>query len=167
MSQQIEKAIQVFVKSAIKIGRLSEIDAIYTTNRLLDIFLVEKCTVSIEEVGIEDLLDAMDDLVKLGLVEGFLKNSQSEKEIFQAKIMDLITPKPSTVNEKFWYLYDYNPIRATDYFYNLSQQNDYIKTRNIQKNIEYTSPSEYGDMEITINLSKRSEEHTSELQSRF
>lgn len=154
MSQQIEKAIQVFVKSAIKIGRLSEIDAIYTTNRLLDIFLLEKCTVSIEEVAIKDLLDAMDDLVNLGLVQGFLKNSQSEKEIFQAKIMDLITPKPSTVNEKFWYLYDYNPIRATDYFYNLSQQNDYIKTRNIQKNIEYTSPSEYGDMEITINLSK-------------
>src|SRR5699024_7457658 len=97
MSQQIEKAIQVFVKSAIKIGRLSEIDAIYTTNRLLDIFLLEKCTVSIEEVAIKDLLDAMDDLVNLGLVQGFLKNSQSEKEIFQAKIMDLITSKPSTV----------------------------------------------------------------------
>lgn len=154
MSISIEKAILIFVKSAIETGSLSEVDEIYTINRLLDDFSIEKCTISIDDVECKSLLDAMDDLVKFAIEKQIITDTQSDKEIFQAKIMDHITPRPSTVNESFWRLYSESPIIATDFFYDLSKQNDYIKTRNIKKNIEFIASSNYGDMEITINLSK-------------
>jgi galactose-1-phosphate uridylyltransferase, family 2 len=68
--------------------------------------------------------------------------------------MDFITPLPSKVNQKFWNLYQVSPETATNYFYQLSQKNDYIKTKAIAKNISYDVKTNYGNLEITINLSK-------------
>lgn len=116
MSISIEKAILIFVKSAIETGSLSEVDEIYTINRLLDDFSIEKCTISIDDVECKSLLDAMDDLVKFAIKKQIITDTQSDKEIFQAKIMDHITPRPSTVNESFWRLYSESPIIATDFF---------------------------------------------------
>jgi len=66
----------------------------------------------------------------------------------------LLTPIPSTVNTIFWNKYNISPETATDYFYKLSQFNDYIKTRAIAKNISYETDTQYGKLEITVNLSK-------------
>ena len=100
-----------------------------------------------------------DDDVKTALIETAIKNkkidgSQTSKEILNDQLMDFVTPLPSKVNDKFWNLYQKSPERATNYFYQLSQTNDYIKTKAIAKNISYTVKTNYGDLEITINLSK-------------
>lgn len=68
--------------------------------------------------------------------------------------MDLMTPPPSVVNAYFAQYYSKDPIQATDYFYKLSKENDYIKTREIAQNIIFPAETEYGELEITINLSK-------------
>ncbi len=122
-----------------------ELDRIYLYNRI--------CAL----VG-DDNHQENDDL-KTALIETAIKNqkidgSQTAKEILNDQLMDFITPLPSKVNQKFWNLYQASPETATNYFYQLSQQNDYIKTKAIAKNISYDVKTNYGNLEITINLSK-------------
>lgn len=155
MKGTIEAAIQQFVHAAIESEAISAIDKNYVTNRLLAIFDLNSI-VELEDTNQSgDLLSAMDQLVEFAREKGMIDESHANQEIFEAKLMDLITPQPSVVNHIFWDKYhNESPEAATDYFYHLAQQNDYIKTRNIAKNILFTSQSQYGEMEITINLSK-------------
>ena len=83
-----------------------------------------------------------------------ISKNQINCEMFGALLMDVITPLPSKVNENFHERYRKSPEQATDYFFELSKRNDYIKTRAIEKNIHYLAESKYGELEITINLSK-------------
>ncbi|MBZ5798042.1 UDP-glucose--hexose-1-phosphate uridylyltransferase, partial [Burkholderia contaminans] len=76
------------------------------------------------------------------------------REILGTELMDLVTPYPSQVNRDFWEAYVHSPEQAIEDFYQLSQKNDYIKLKAIAKNIAYRVPSDYGELEITINLSK-------------
>ncbi|CAJ1196411.1 UDP-glucose--hexose-1-phosphate uridylyltransferase [Companilactobacillus nantensis] len=122
-----------------------ELDRIYLYNRI--------CAL----VG-DDNHQTNDDL-KTALIETALKNhkiddSQTAKEILNDQLMDFVTPLPSKVNQEFWNLYQVSPETATNYFYQLSQTNDYIKTKAIAKNISYDVKTNYGALEITINLSK-------------
>src|SRR5699024_921894 len=103
---------------------------------------------------IPDLLDSMDEMIDYAIRNGIIENYQYARDIYEAKIMNLVTPLPSVVNEEFWKKYEEDKELATDYFYKLSQKNDYIKTRNIAKNIFFETSSPYGNLEITINLSK-------------
>jgi len=122
-----------------------ELDRIYLYNRI--------CAL----VG-DDNHQTNDD-VKIALIETAIKNkkidgSQTSREILNDQLMDFLTPLPSKINQKFWNLYQASPETATNYFYKLSQDNDYIKTKAIAKNISYNVKTDYGDLEITINLSK-------------
>ena len=78
----------------------------------------------------------------------------SEKDTIGAQLMDFITPAPSVVNRTFWSTYEQDPAKAIADFYAMSKRNDYVKTKAIAKNIYFPVPTEYGDIEITINLSK-------------
>ncbi|WP_119327002.1 UDP-glucose--hexose-1-phosphate uridylyltransferase [Companilactobacillus musae] len=100
-----------------------------------------------------------DDDIKTALINTAIKNNkiednQTAKEILNDQLMDFVTPLPSKVNQKFWDLYQNDPEEATNYFYQLSQNNDYIKVKAIAKNISYQTATDYGNLEITINLSK-------------
>lgn len=77
-----------------------------------------------------------------------------ERDLFDTKLMGIITPRPSTVIDEFNKLYAEDSKKATDYFYKLSCDSDYIRKYRIKKDIKWTVPSEYGEMDITINLSK-------------
>jgi UDPglucose--hexose-1-phosphate uridylyltransferase len=103
----------------------------------------------------DDLISLKDDLVELAIQNQQIDDNQAARDILGARLMDLITPIPSEVNRTFWQIYkDQRAEAATDYFYRLCKENDYIKTKAIAKNIAFASPTEYGDLEITINLSK-------------
>ncbi len=93
-------------------------------------------------------------LIKTAIQNGKIEDNQTEKEILNDQLMDFVTPLPSKVNAKFWNLYQKSPQTATNYFYKLSQANDYIKVKAIAKNISYQVKTDYGNLEITINLSK-------------
>lgn len=93
-------------------------------------------------------------LIETAIKNNKIENDQTAKEILNDQLMDFITPLPSKLNEKFWNLYQKDPENATSYFYQMSQTNDYIKVKAIAKNISYTVPTNYGNLEITINLSK-------------
>ena len=98
--------------------------------------------------------DIKNALIKTAIKNGKIEDNQTEKEILNDQLMNFVTPLPSKVNAKFWNLYQKSPETATNYFYKLSQDNDYIKVKAIVKNISYQVKTDYGNLEITINLSK-------------
>ncbi|WP_099222833.1 UDP-glucose--hexose-1-phosphate uridylyltransferase [Listeria costaricensis] len=148
----VSQKVAAFLEASIKDG-LDVRDAIYTRNKLLSLLGEDEFEEAAAPAQV-DKLTLLDQLVELGVQNGRLADSQAEREIFACQIMDLVTPRPSEVMDRFGALYVEDPKAATDYFYQLSQQNDYIKTRAIRKNIVYRSETDYGALEITINLSK-------------
>lgn len=151
----MDQAIVDFIAIGLTKGLLQRMDSIYWTNRLLS--LVGKKEVELKQKPsspLPPLLEVLDQLVEGAVENGTIEEMQSERDILEAEIMDILTPLPSKVNTRFWSLYEEDPKKATDYFYDLSRENNYIKTRSIAKNIAFTKATAFGDLEITINLSK-------------
>lgn len=143
--------VENFVIKVIAESSFEELDRIYLTNRVLA--LVGDGVLDVE-TDQDDLIDLKDQLVEEAVRFGTIEDSQTAREILGADLMDLVTPCPSQVNRDFWDTYAQSPEQAIADFYQLSQKNDYIKLKAIAKNIAYRVPSDYGELEITINLSK-------------
>ena len=143
--------VENFVTKVIAESSFEELDRIYLTNRVLA--LVGDGVLEVE-TDQDDLIELKDQLVEEAVRLGTIEDSQAAREILGADLMDLVTPCPSQVNRDFWNTYAQSPEQAIADFYQLSQRNDYIKLKAIAKNIVYRVPSDYGELEITINLSK-------------
>ncbi|EJQ04557.1 galactose-1-phosphate uridylyltransferase [Bacillus cereus BAG3X2-1] len=147
------QAIYDFITLAIENGTIEENDRIYMHNQLLRLLgesEMEEIT-SVVETDPHVLLDTLLDKARENLT---ISKNQANRDMFEALLMNVITPLPSKVNANFQERYRKSPEQATDYFFELSKRNDYIKTRAIAKNIHYVAKSKYGELEITINLSK-------------
>ena len=143
--------VENFVTKIIAESSFEELDRIYLTNRVLA--LVGEGIFDVE-TDQDSLIDLKDQLVEEAVRIETIEDSQAAREILGADLMDLVTPCPSQVNRDFWDTYVQSPEQAIADFYQLSQKNDYIKLKAIAKNIAYRVPSDYGELEITINLSK-------------
>lgn len=143
--------IDNFVDRVIEYGMYNEIDKIYVKNRVLALIGEE----GIDRISDEnDLKQIKDYLVEIALKNGKIKDLIEEKECLGAELMNFIVPLPSRLNDIFWSSYDISPQEAVEEFYKLSKDSDYIKTSAIAKNIEFRASTKYGELEITINLSK-------------
>ncbi|HFI0232376.1 TPA: UDP-glucose--hexose-1-phosphate uridylyltransferase [Streptococcus suis] len=140
-----------FVEQVIANSSFEEMDALYLRNRVLALVGDQVLTVQTE---LEDLIELKDELLAHGVRTGFVGELLEEQDMVGACLMDLITPSPSQVNRDFWQTYQENPEQAVADFYALSKRNDYIKVAAVAKNIYYQTPTDYGNLEITINLSK-------------
>ena len=143
--------VETFVTKVIAESTFEELDRIYLTNRVLA--LVGDGVLDVE-TDPDNLIDLKDQLVEEAVRLETIEDSLAAREILGADLMDLVTPCPSQVNRIFWASYAQSPEQAIEDFYQLSQKNDYIKLKAIAKNIAYRVPSDYGELEITINLSK-------------
>ena len=143
--------VENFVSKVIAESSFEELDRIYLSNRVLA--LVGDGVLEIE-TDQDNLIELKDQLVEEAVRLETIEDSQTAREILGADLMDLVTPCPSQVNRDFWNTYAQSPEQAIADFYQLSQKNDYIKLKAIAKNIAYRVPSDYGELEITINLSK-------------
>ena len=143
--------VEKFVTQVIEESSYEELDRIYLTNRVLALVGDDVLEV---ETNVSELIDLKDQLVEEAVRLETIEDSQTAREILGADLMDLVTPCPSQVNRDFWDTYAQSPEQAIADFYQLSQKNDYIKLKAIAKNIAYRVPSDYGELEITINLSK-------------
>ena len=143
--------VEKFVTKVIAESTFEELDRIYLSNRVLA--LVGEGVFDVE-ADQDSLIDLKDQLVEEAVRIETIEDSQAAREILGADLMDLVTPCPSQVNRDFWNTYAQSPEQAIADFYQLSQKNDYIKLKAIAKNIAYRVPSDYGELEITINLSK-------------
>lgn len=150
----ISQTIRDFTTLAIQSGGWMEMDRYYLENRVIAMINEESLakaelrSVSTSAVALVDrlLIQAENNQV--------ITDHQAERDMLEAQLMDLMTPPPSVVNAYFAQYYSKDPVQATDYFFKLSKDNDYIKTREIARNIIFPAKTEYGELEITINLSK-------------
>lgn len=141
--------IRKFVEQVIEKPDYTELDKYYLYNHVLH--LVGKCEKECQEASIIDVKDA---LVEQAVLNQKIDDLSSSKDSLGCELMDLITPIPSVLNQRFNEMYAQDKKRAIADFYELSKANDYIKTKAIDKNIYFKTPTDYGNLEITINLSK-------------
>ena len=148
----IFEAIKSLVKYAIDNEMIEKEDEIWAINRICEALKIDSFEESeAKESDLEKILAViLDYAVKNGLCE----DSVVYRDLFDTKIMGLITPRPSDVIKKFKSLYEKSPKDATDFYYKLSQDSDYIRRYRIKNDLKWITKTEYGDIDITINLSK-------------
>ena len=147
--------IKRLVQYGIETGLVPEEERMYTTNQLLELFEEDEYTEpegSFENIDLEEVLG---ELLDYAAKKGILKvNSVVYRDLFDTKIMNCLVPRPAQVIAKFNELYKESPEKATEYYYKLSQDTDYIRRYRIKKDMRWKVESPYGDIDISINLSK-------------
>lgn len=128
---------------------ITEDDRVFTVNQILDILEIEEY-----EAPEKDSNDPELEEILQGILDFSGKESVTERDLLDTKIMGVIIPKPSQVIGKFDDLYKISPKEATDYFYDFSIKSDYIRQYRIRKDVKWKVDSKYGEIDITINLSK-------------
>ena len=154
----IQTEIKKLVQYGLMTGLVAPEDEIYTQNRLLELFGLEEPEEGDTDVTMktEDLEAVLGNMLSYASEKGMLpSDSIVYRDLFDTKIMGLLMPRPSEVIAKFWELYKKeSPEAATDYYYKLSQDSDYIRRYRIAKDVKWVTKTPYGDLDITINLSK-------------
>ena len=146
--------IKKLVQYGINTGLMPECERIYTTNLLLDLFHednYEDVDIDGQDIELEEVLKVLlDEAVERGIIE----DSIVYRDLFDTKMMNCLMPRPAQVQAEFQKKYESSPVEATDYFYKISQDSDYIRRYRVKKDRKWKVDSAYGEIDITINLSK-------------
>ena len=162
----IQERILELTEYGLVTGLVEPEDRRFTINRLLELFHLDELddevaaayakrtpmTQESAEAALEDILNEMlDYAAEDGLMP---EDTITYRDLFDTKIMSMLVPRPSEVIKKFQALYQISPKEATDYFYKLSRDTNYIRRYRIKKDQKWTADTEFGTLDITINLSK-------------
>ena len=151
---KVYAAIGALADYAIHHGLADEADRLYLVNALLEKLGLDDYE-AVGDVPFAGLDDILDTLVDYAAEQGLLKSeSITGRDLFDTALMGVVTPRPSEVIGTFRNLYDESPEKATDWFYKFSQDTNYIRATRVAKDIRWSVPSEFGDIDISINLSK-------------
>ena len=150
------EAIKKLVQYGLNTGLIKERDEIYARNQILDVMGMDEYEDPGEITGEICLEEVLKELLDAAHETGVLKeNSVVYRDLFDTKLMNCLMPRPSEVADTFWKIYrEQSPEAATDYYYKLSQDSDYIRRYRIKKDLKWVTSTEYGDLDITVNLSK-------------
>ena len=132
-------------------GLLHPLDETFARNSLLAKLKLESYEKKTERHSFPECLNLLCDYA---VEQGQINDTIAERDLFDTRLMGCVTPRPSEVVRKFWSLYAESPKKATDYFYKLSQDCNYIRRDRIAKDEHWVSDTKYGELEISINLSK-------------
>lgn len=153
MTLMIYNLVQQLINRALAVQLIEEEDEIYARNQIISLLQLTDFTETSGEPHLE-IHDLLEEIIEYACKQGIIANIFDEKEIFSSKIMNCLVARPSTVNQIFYEKYDQCPDEATQYFYELSKNSNYIQMKRIKKNIEYKAKTEFGQLDITINVSK-------------
>ena len=145
--------IGALVAYGLEKGLIEEADAVWARNRMLDILSLDAYEPAGEKTGetLEEILKAiLDDAAARGVIDGGI----TSRDLLDTRLMGVLTPRPSTVIGRFRNLYAEDPKAATDWYYALSCDTDYIRRYRIAKDRKWKAETEYGELDVTINLSK-------------
>lgn len=153
--KMIYKEIKKLVTYGLEHNLIEKEDAVYATNRILSVLHMESYEEpeeSFDHIELEPVLNKLLDYAyETGVLE---ENRVVYRDLLDTKLMACLMPRPSEVIKKFWDKYKASPVEATDYFYSLSQDSDYIRRYRIKRDMKWVVDTEYGALDITINLSK-------------
>ena len=152
----IDEAVSKLAAYALRTGLIDESECVWAVNTILDALKLDSYTDPEQkfpgEIELAPVLgELLDDAYQRGVLT---ERSVVYRDLFDTELMGRLTPRPAQVIEKFQALYAENPQKATDWYYKFSQDTNYIRRDRIAKDIQWKAPTEYGDLDITINLSK-------------
>ena len=151
----INTYITELVNYGISKGLVDELDRVYVTNRLIGFFGLDEYTAPEEVHAPRDLHLILEDMMSWAYSNGVMKSDTTAgKDLFDTAVMGVITPPPSAVIRRFNELCNKSSKDATDWYYAFSKATNYIRTDRIAKDVKWITPTEFGDIDITINLSK-------------
>ena len=150
---KIETYIDSLVSYAMNNGLAEPVDHQVLTNRLLDLLRKDDYEMS-DEPQIEDLEEILAGILDYAVAKGLCDDGITARDIFDTRIMGAVTPMPREVIRTFEEKYDRDPVEATDWYYKFSCDTDYIRRYRIKKDMRWKYKNEYGELDITINLSK-------------
>ena len=149
----MNELISELVGYGIEKGLVEEDDKIYVINRLLELFRLDSYTQT--DKAIRQLSEILSDMTDYAAEHGLIpENTNVYRDLFDTKIMGILTPAPSVVRAKFTDLYVKNPKKATDFYYQFSQDTNYIRKDRVARDKKWKADTQYGKIDITINLSK-------------
>ena len=154
----IDNTISRLAGYAFRSGLIEECDRTWAINTILDVLKLDSYTEPEEkdwETGYIELAPILEELLDDAYARGVLtENSVVYRDLFDSELMGRLTPRPNEVREKFHFLYKDDPKAATDWYYAFSQDTNYIRRDRIARDMQWKAPTEYGELDITINLSK-------------
>ena len=153
----IDIAVTKLADYAVRTGLVEECERIWAVNTILDALKLDSYTQPERtwDPGDIELAPVLEELLDDAYARGVLtENSVVYRDLFDTELMGRLTPRPAQVIEQFQALYSKNPVQATDWYYRFSQDTNYIRRDRIAKDVQWKSPTEYGELDITINLSK-------------
>ena len=151
----VNEAISRLVAYALRTGLIEECETVWAVNAVLEVLKLDSYTDPGKDWGEIDLSAVLDELTDDAYARGVLaENSIVYRDLFDTALMGRLTPRPAQVIEKFQALCAQSPKAATDWYYKFSQDTNYIRRERIAKDVQWKAPTEYGDLDITINLSK-------------
>nr|WP_156318872.1 UDP-glucose--hexose-1-phosphate uridylyltransferase [Propionispora sp. 2/2-37] len=150
----VYEVVQQLINEALAVKLLTAEDEIYVRNQILTLLGINDFVPAAGSSGKSEIPLLLEQLTAYACEQGIIEDAFDEKEKLSSRIMNCFIPLPSVVNACFYEKYTRNPREATDYFYALSRNSNYIQTQRIAKNISYKAATGYGELDITINLSK-------------
>ena len=151
----IDNAIAKLASYAVQKGLVDESEYLWAVNTILDVLRRDSFTDPGKVEGEIALAPVLDELLDDAYQRGVLQeNSVVYRDLFDTELMGRLTPRPAQVIAKFQALRAWDPKEATDWYYTFSQDTNYIRRDRIAKDMQWRAPTEYGDLDITINLSK-------------
>ena len=150
----IYEAIKSLVAYAIRENLIEKEDEIWAVNRILEILALDSIPAEVEINESAELEAMLKVILDFAVEKGLCEDSVVYKDLFDTKVMGVLTPRPSEVIRKFNEEYEKSPKDATDYYYNLALKSDYIREYRIKNDVKWITHTEFGDIDITINLAK-------------
>ncbi len=151
----INEAVAKLASYALQKGLIEESEYFWAVNTILDVLKIDAHTNPSPVQGTVELAPVLEELLDDAHKRGVLaENSVVYRDIFDTELMGRLTPRPAQVIAKFQTLYAQSPKAATDWYYTFSQDTNYIRRDRIAKDMQWKAPTEYGELDITINLSK-------------
>ncbi len=148
----INQLITALVNYSLDKNLITELDKTYTINRIIEILGLNEYThETCEEKELNKILDG---ICNYAIEQGIIEDSITYRDLFDTKVMGAVMPRPSEVIKEFNTLYNVSPESATEYYYDLSRNSNYIRVDRIKKDKKWTTETEFGTLDITINLSK-------------
>ena len=149
---QINDLITTLLHYGVSKDLIKEEDKVYIANRVIAYLgLDEYKEGEVLDITLEQLVDGFDDYA---VSKGIINDTVTERDIYDTELMTILLDKPSQISEKFFSLYKQDRVKATDYFYHLNVDSNYIRKYRIDKDMKWKVDSPYGLVDITINLSK-------------
>ena len=149
----IHQAIADLLGYALRAGLIEDCDRTWAANRLLQALGMDSWEEpeSVQDRPLEEILK---DILDWAVENGRIEEGTTSRDLLDTELMGRLTPRPSQVIREFQARYEESPEAATDWYYKFSQDTDYIRRYRIARDVKWVASTPYGDLDITINLSK-------------